>query len=183
MLMRGDIFDVTQSSWIARWRGRLLTTGHLSSRHPVVVGRGSVMGVVSVGWSGAGSTPGRSPPTAGWPAPALAACAGAGPHPRAGGQFTVRTSSGGLPLLGSHSLLAGCLLGGYPAERDQWGGKRIVGGVLPRITHTLTLTCGVNRARMLSCSVAAFSKTKYFSEKQISKKKSQCLYRSRAREG
>jgi hypothetical protein len=29
--------------------------------------------------------------------------------------------------------VAGCQLGGYPVGRDQWGGERVVGGVLPRI--------------------------------------------------
>jgi hypothetical protein len=29
--------------------------------------------------------------------------------------------------------VAGCLLGGFPVGRDQWGGERVVGGVLPRI--------------------------------------------------
>ena len=31
------------------------------------------------------------------------------------------------------SVVAGCWLGGYPVGRDQWGGERVVGGVLPRI--------------------------------------------------
>ena len=35
MRMCGDIFAAARL-----WRGRLLTTGHLSSRHPVVVGAG-----------------------------------------------------------------------------------------------------------------------------------------------
>jgi hypothetical protein len=30
--------------------------------------------------------------------------------------------------------VAGCRLGGYPAGRDRWGGERVVGGVLPRIS-------------------------------------------------
>ncbi len=37
MRMRGDIFAAA-----LLWRGSLLTTGHLSSRHPVVVGAGDV---------------------------------------------------------------------------------------------------------------------------------------------
>ena len=37
MRMCGDIFAAARL-----WRGRLLTTGHLSSRHPVVVGAGDV---------------------------------------------------------------------------------------------------------------------------------------------
>jgi hypothetical protein len=32
----------------------------------------------------------------------------------------------------SSRTVAGCRLGGYPAGRDQWGGERVVGGVLPR---------------------------------------------------
>ena len=38
MLMCGDIFVAA-----TLWRGRLLTTGHLSSSHPVVVGAGDVL--------------------------------------------------------------------------------------------------------------------------------------------
>jgi hypothetical protein len=40
-----------------------------------------------------------------------------------------------VPLLPRSSLptVAGCRLGGYPVGRDLWGGKRVVGGVLPRI--------------------------------------------------
>ena len=29
--------------------------------------------------------------------------------------------------------VTGCRLGGYPAGRDQWGGDRVVGGMLPVI--------------------------------------------------
>ena len=42
MWMCGDIFAAARL-----WRGRLLTTGHLSSRHPVVVGAGDVVGGMS----------------------------------------------------------------------------------------------------------------------------------------
>jgi hypothetical protein len=38
-----------------------------------------------------------------------------------------------LPSRSSSLTVAGCLLGGYPAGRDWWGGDRLVGGVLPRI--------------------------------------------------
>jgi hypothetical protein len=38
-----------------------------------------------------------------------------------------------LPPRSSSPTVAGCRLGGYPAGRDRWGGKRVVGGVLPRI--------------------------------------------------
>ena len=39
------------------------------------------------------------------------------------------------PLLPSSSLptVAGCLLGGFPAGRDLWGGESVVGGVIPHI--------------------------------------------------
>jgi hypothetical protein len=43
-------------------------TGHLPSRHPVVVGRGRVVGVEVARRTGAGAGPGRGPP--------LAACRG-----------------------------------------------------------------------------------------------------------
>ncbi len=41
-----------------------------------------------------------------------------------------------VPLLPSSSspTVAGCRLGGFPVGHDQWGGDRIVGGVLPRIS-------------------------------------------------
>ena len=42
MRMCGDIFAAARL-----WRGRLLTTGHLSSRHPVVVGAGHVGGAAA----------------------------------------------------------------------------------------------------------------------------------------
>jgi hypothetical protein len=32
----------------------------------------------------------------------------------------------------SSQTVAGCLLGGYPAGRDGWGGEHVVGRVLPR---------------------------------------------------
>ena len=35
--------------------------------------------------------------------------------------------------LSSSPTVAGCRLGGFPVERDWWGGERVVGGVLPRI--------------------------------------------------
>jgi hypothetical protein len=38
-----------------------------------------------------------------------------------------------LPPRSSSLTVAGCRLGGYPAGRDRWGGKRVVGGMLPRI--------------------------------------------------
>ncbi len=40
-----------------------------------------------------------------------------------------------LPPSSSSQTVAGCLLGEFPVGRDQWGGDRIVGGVLPRISH------------------------------------------------
>jgi hypothetical protein len=38
-----------------------------------------------------------------------------------------------LPPSSSLQTVTGCLLGGYPAGRDWWGGECIVEGVLPRI--------------------------------------------------
>ena len=38
-----------------------------------------------------------------------------------------------LPSRSPSPTVTGCLLGGYPAGRDLWGGERVVGGVLPRI--------------------------------------------------
>jgi hypothetical protein len=70
MLMRDDIFAAS------RWRGRLLTTGHLPSRHPVVVGTGRVVGGCGDGAGGVGGGS-RARPAAGrvalrgGPAPAL----------------------------------------------------------------------------------------------------------------
>ena len=36
----------------------------------------------------------------------------------------------------SSLTVTGCRLGGFPVRRDQWGGERVVGGVLPHITLT-----------------------------------------------
>jgi hypothetical protein len=38
-----------------------------------------------------------------------------------------------LPPRSSSPTVAGCLLGEFSVGRDQWGGERVVGGVLPRI--------------------------------------------------
>jgi hypothetical protein len=47
------------------WRGRLLTTGHLSSRHPVVVGAGDVLwGSRRRGGGKRGRAPGVALPSA-----------------------------------------------------------------------------------------------------------------------
>ena len=45
----------------------------------------------------------------------------------------VRLDVGSLPTRSSSLTVAGCRLGGFPTGRDLWGGKRVVGGVLPRI--------------------------------------------------
>jgi hypothetical protein len=45
----------------------------------------------------------------------------------------VRLDVGPLPPRSSSPTVAGCRLGGFPVGRDQWGGERVVGGVLPRI--------------------------------------------------
>ncbi len=45
----------------------------------------------------------------------------------------VRLDVGPLPPSSSSPTVAGCRLGGFPAGHYQWGGERVVGGVLPRI--------------------------------------------------
>jgi hypothetical protein len=60
MRMCGDIFAAARL-----WRGRLLTTGHLSSRHPVVVGAGDVAwGSRRRGGRKRGRAPGAALPSA-----------------------------------------------------------------------------------------------------------------------
>ncbi len=39
-----------------------------------------------------------------------------------------------LPASSSSQTVTGCRLGGFLVGRDQWGGERVVGGVLPRIS-------------------------------------------------
>ena len=39
-----------------------------------------------------------------------------------------------LPSSSSSMTVTGCRLGGFPVRRDWWGGDRVVGGVLPRIS-------------------------------------------------
>jgi hypothetical protein len=46
----------------------------------------------------------------------------------------VRLDVGSLPPRSSSPTVSGCQLGGFPVGRDQWGGERIKGGVLPRIS-------------------------------------------------
>jgi hypothetical protein len=46
----------------------------------------------------------------------------------------VRLDVGPLPPRSSSPTVAGCWLGGFPVGRDLWGGERVVGGVLPRIS-------------------------------------------------
>jgi hypothetical protein len=98
------------------WRGRLLTTGHLPSRHPVVVDRGRA-------WRGGlrrrgGSRRRRDPLTARrrprGAARLFRACAG--PLPRAGAHLAVHASAGGLPLLGAHARLSACVTRGTPTR-------------------------------------------------------------------
>ncbi len=45
----------------------------------------------------------------------------------------VRLDVGSLQPSSSSPTVTGCRLGGFPVGRDQWGGERVVGGVLPRI--------------------------------------------------
>jgi hypothetical protein len=40
-----------------------------------------------------------------------------------------KTDSASLPLVRQIGLMAGCLLGGCPVGRDQWGGNRTAGGM------------------------------------------------------
>jgi hypothetical protein len=62
MWMCGDIFAAARL-----WRGRLLTTGHLSSRHSVVVGAGDVAwGSRRRGGPRRGRAPGAALPSACW---------------------------------------------------------------------------------------------------------------------
>ncbi len=56
----------------------------------------------------------------------------------------VRLDVGPLPPRSSSQTVAGCLLGGFPVRRDQWGGERVVGGVYPALT--LAPTCEANQA-------------------------------------
>jgi hypothetical protein len=46
----------------------------------------------------------------------------------------VRLDVGSLPPRSSSLTVTGCRLGGFPVRRDRWGGERVVGGVLPRIS-------------------------------------------------
>ena len=46
----------------------------------------------------------------------------------------VRLDVGSLPPRSSSLTVTGCRLGGFPVRRDWWGGERVVGGVLPRIS-------------------------------------------------
>ncbi len=98
----------------------MLTTGHLSSRHPVVVGAEDVTwGVMAAGLSSAGATPGQGPPPAAWRGTAV--LRRRWPPPRAGEQLTVRISAGVLhcwrltrgcwrvSLEDAHSILVGVL--------------------------------------------------------------------------
>ena len=46
----------------------------------------------------------------------------------------IRLDVGSLPPRSSSLTVTGCRLGGFPVRRDRWGGERVVGGVLPRIS-------------------------------------------------
>jgi hypothetical protein len=63
------------------------------------------------------------------------ACRTVGGGLQSGAAFIdVRLDVGPLPPRSSSQTVAGCWLGGFPVRRDQWGGERVVGGVLPRIS-------------------------------------------------
>ncbi len=46
----------------------------------------------------------------------------------------VRLDVGSLHPRSSSPTVAGCRLGGFSVGRDWWGGERVVGGVVPRIS-------------------------------------------------
>jgi hypothetical protein len=46
----------------------------------------------------------------------------------------IRLDVWSLPARSSSQTVTGCKLGGFPVGRDLWGGDRVVGGVLPRIS-------------------------------------------------
>ena len=48
--------------------------------------------------------------------------------------ISIHLDVGSLPSRSSSQTVTGCRLGGFPVRRDWWGGERIVGGVLPRIS-------------------------------------------------
>ncbi len=53
---------------------------------------------------------------------------------RSGPPSSASVSTSGLSLRFSLPTVIGCRLGGFPAGRGRWGGERVVGGVLPRIS-------------------------------------------------
>jgi hypothetical protein len=54
----------------------------------------------------------------------------------------VRLDVGPLPPRFSLPAVAGCRMGGFPAGRGRWGGERVVGGVLARISVGAWGLCG-----------------------------------------
>ena len=132
----------------------MLTTGHLPFPPSCCGWQGACPAweVAAAGRVGAGAGPGRGPPPAAllgaavlsrsWP-PSLGwlelvrvvgACRAVGGCLRSGAALVdVLFDVVPLPSRSSLQTVTGCLLGGYPAGRDWWGGERDVGGVLPRI--------------------------------------------------
>jgi hypothetical protein len=99
VLMRGEPLCC-----IARWRGRLLSTGHPAFLHPVIVGGGLGVGVRWRGGRRRGRVPGA---VCRWPrGAARRSCVCDGLLPRARAQLAVRVSTGGLPLM---VITRGCL--------------------------------------------------------------------------
>jgi hypothetical protein len=64
------------------------------------------------------------------------ACSAVGGGLRSGATLVdVRLDVVPLPPRSSSPTIAVCRLGGYPAGRDWWGGKRVVGGVFTPHSH------------------------------------------------
>jgi len=106
----------------------------------------------------AGAGPGRGPPPAVWRCAAVlhrcapgwlvpvrggGACRAVSGGLRSGAALVgVRLDVGPLPPRFSLPAVAGCRMGGFPAGRGRWGGERVVGGVLARISVGAWGLCG-----------------------------------------
>ena len=136
----------------------MLTTGHPPFLHPVAVGGGR--GVWGCGGraGGGGGGGARAGPAAGrvslcggpaqatgWLVPVRGggACRAVSGGLRSGAALVgVRLDVGPLPPRFSLPAVAGCRMGGFPAGRGRWGGERVVGGVLARISVGAWGLCG-----------------------------------------